>query len=87
MNMGQRKNCPYVQIRARWQSLWDIDVLVVSPDGDLLVNEKLKEERVIKGNVWVGAKYAFEKQVPLIYLEIVKDAIRNNELVKQALLL
>ena len=65
---------------------WDLDVLVVTADGNLLASEKLKEERIIEGNILTGAKSAFERNVPLIYLEIVKNTIRNNQAVMNALL-
>jgi uncharacterized lipoprotein YajG len=64
---------------------WDIDVIVIDPSGEVVTRVNLKDKKVIKGSVWVGAKYAFEKAVPEYYLEIIKAIVRDNKAVLNAL--
>lgn len=64
---------------------YDIDVTVLSKDNALLATDTLSETKVIEGNVLVGAKYAFEKEVPNIYADIIARLLRQNDKVLSAL--
>lgn len=46
-------------------------VEVLDENERVLARERLEENRTIAGSVWVGAKSAFEKALPIIYREAV----------------
>ena len=51
----------------------------------LLAQQTLKDSHVIKGNVWTGAKSAFEKEVPKLYASVIKKMVRDNPVILNAL--
>ena len=64
---------------------YEIKVRALDKAGNSLAESVLKDKVVIEGSVWVGAKYAFEQKVPVIYGDIVKNIVRNNKQVMEAL--
>ena len=64
---------------------YDIQIVVSGRDGDVLAESSVKEEKVIKGSMMTGAKSAMEKQVPLIYGEIIRKLVRENPAILAAL--
>lgn len=63
---------------------YDCDVVVTRGD-QTLASAKLKDKIVINGSFWVGAKYAFEREMPRIYQEIIHKMVRDNKEVLAAL--
>jgi uncharacterized lipoprotein YajG len=57
---------------------YQIQVEVESSHGKSLAAVDLKETVIINGSVWVGAKYAFERELPEIYKRIVKKIVRDT---------
>ncbi len=64
---------------------YQIHVVVEAADGEVLVESDFKDKVVIKGNEWVGAKYAFERELPKIYKSIVNKVARDNPQILSAL--
>lgn len=64
---------------------YDIEVAVLAKDNQQLAIDAIKETKVIEGSVWVGAKYAFEEEVPKIYADIIGRLIRENSKILTAL--
>lgn len=64
---------------------YDIEVAVLAKDGQQLAIDKIKETKIIEGSVWVGAKYAFEEEVPKIYADIISRLVRQNSKILTAL--
>jgi uncharacterized lipoprotein YajG len=53
----------------------DCVVKVFDNSGKTIATHQVKNNGVIKGSVWVGAKYAFEKELPKIYSETIDKII------------
>lgn len=64
---------------------YDVKAEVLDDKGNVLAQARVKDTRIIKGNIWVGAKYAFQKQVPKIHHEIITQMLRNNPEIMNAL--
>lgn len=64
---------------------YDIEVAVLTMGNQQLAIDAIKETKVIEGSVLVGAKYAFEKEVPKIYADIIGRLIRENSKILTAL--
>lgn len=61
-------------------------VSVIRQDsGTVLAEKSLAEEKRIEGSVWVGPKYAVEKQMPTFYDEVIKTIARENPVILDAL--
>jgi hypothetical protein len=66
--------------------LWyDLEITVRSSDGAVLATSDVKDERVIKGSIWTGAKGAMTEEVPVMYGEVLQSLIRNNAPIMEAL--
>jgi hypothetical protein len=66
--------------------LWyQVEVTVEGPDGAILARSELEDKRVIKGSVLVGAKYAFQREVPDIYRALIRRIVRENPDILKAL--
>lgn len=65
---------------------YELIVAVVGPGGEaLLAPQTLKEDKRIDGSIWVGPKYAVEKQMPQLYDQVVQAIVRGNAEVLNAL--
>ena len=64
---------------------YQIHVTVESAKGETLAEADLEETVVIEGSIWVGAKYAFERELPKIYMTVVKNIARDNKKILAAL--
>jgi len=64
---------------------YDLRISVLDSQDKTLVSSALKDERVIKGSVWIGPVASFPKELPKIYHEIIEDIVRNNDGVLNAL--
>lgn len=65
---------------------YELVVAVVGPGGEtILAPQTLKEEKRIDGSIWVGPKYAVEKQMPVLYDQLVQALVRQNSEVLNAL--
>ena len=64
---------------------YQIQVSVESIDGKTVAEVDLEETIIIKGSFWVGAKYAFERELPKIYIKVVHDVARDNQKILNAL--
>ena len=53
----------------------DCVVQVHDNKGNTLATHQVKNNGVIKGSFWVGAKYAFEKELPIVYSETIDKII------------
>lgn len=59
---------------------YTLDVEVLDRNGRVVSRQKLEESREVAGSFWTGAKYAFEKALPKIYVEVlgkVADVLRQ----------
>ena len=64
---------------------YDLLVTVRSPAGDVLVNSVVKDNIVISGTFWEGAKGGFEREMPKLYPQIIRKLVRENAEVSAAL--
>ena len=64
---------------------YQVLVSVKSANGEILAEADLEETIVIKGSFWVGAKYAFERELPNIYKSVVNGIVRDNQKILNAL--
>ena len=64
---------------------YQVHVSVESANGETLAESDLEDTVIIKGSVWVGAKYAFERELPKIYKSIVNSVARDNQRILIAL--
>ncbi len=62
-----------------------IRIKVLDDQNRILAEDMLEDRIIIEGSFWVGAKYAFEKEVPKIYGNIIKQIVRENTDVVNAL--
>jgi hypothetical protein len=60
-------------------------ITVLDRENHILAESQLKDRVVVKGSVWVGAKYAFEKELPKIYSQIITKIVRENPKILTAL--
>jgi uncharacterized lipoprotein YajG len=59
--------------------LWyDVQVSVAAADGHVLATSQVKDEKVIKGSVMMGAKGAMEDEIPTYYAEVIRKLVREN---------
>ena len=65
---------------------YELLVAVIDPDGKAIIPpQTLKEEKRIEGSFWVGPKYAVEKQMPVLYDQVLQAIVRSNPEVLNAL--
>lgn len=57
---------------------YDCRVTVLDGAGRQLSEQQLKDTVVIEGSFWVGAKYAFEREMPNIYRSIIRKMVRET---------
>lgn len=57
---------------------YSVLVTVDSADGKQLAGSKIAKRTNIKGSFWVGAKYAFEREIPKIYQSVVNQIAKDN---------
>lgn len=56
---------------------YDCRVMVLDGTGRQLSGQQLRDTVVIEGNIWVGAKYAFEREMPNVYRSILRKMVRE----------
>jgi hypothetical protein len=56
---------------------YDIRVRALDGAGKQLSEIRLQDTAVIEGSFWVGAKYAFEREMPILYRSIIRKMIRE----------
>ncbi len=61
---------------------YDIDITVADASGKVLAKAKVKDEKVIRGSVMMGAVGAFKREVPLVYSGVIKELLSNREIQK-----
>jgi len=64
---------------------YDCRVKVLDANGRQLSEQKLQDTVVIEGSVWVGAKYAFEREMPNIYRSVIRKMVRESPVTLAAL--
>ncbi len=64
---------------------YDIEARVLDDADQVLAQTRVKDEHVIKGSFWVGPKYAFQKQVPILHHKIITRLLRDNPDIMNAL--
>lgn len=64
---------------------YEIAVRVEDAAGNILTAKTLKEEIVVKGTVMLGARGGFEREMPLIYGQVIRALVRTNPEVLEAL--
>jgi hypothetical protein len=57
---------------------FDVRLVVKSANGAELYATQVKDERIIKGSAWSGAKNAMARGIPVIYGEVIRKLIREN---------
>lgn len=63
---------------------YDFDIRI-SNNGRTISESNVKDDTIISGNAFFGAKYAMEKEIPNYYGQIIKTLIRGNPEAEQAL--
>lgn len=53
-------------------------VQVQDEKGNRLASHEVENNSIIKGSIWVGAKYAFEKEMPRLYSETIDEIVNGN---------
>lgn len=57
---------------------------VLDENQNMIFSHKVENNGVIRGSFWVGAKYAFEREMPVLYKETIDRIINGNpEMTKQ----
>ena len=51
----------------------------------LLAEDTIQNEHVIKGSFWVGPVFAFKREIPILHAQIVRELVRDNEKILNAL--
>jgi hypothetical protein len=64
---------------------YELDVTVFDENRDQLASSNLKDNAVIDGSAWSGAKGAMEENIPQLYALMLKAIIRYNDEVMTAL--
>lgn len=65
---------------------YEVAVSVASPEGNVLARSVIKGERQLKGNFFMGGGLgAIQEGMPIVYGEIIKALVRDNEEVFAAL--
>jgi len=60
-------------------------VTVRNANGEILAESEIKEQRVVDGSFWTGAKGAMEKGVPSNYDDVIRAVVRDNPKITAAL--
>lgn len=58
---------------------YDLRVMTINSSGDKLQDFRVKGEEIIKGTFWGGAKSGFEREMPIIYDNIITSITRNKK--------
>ena len=58
---------------------YDIQLTVSVPDGTKLFDTHVQDEKTVQGSVMTGAKSAMEKEIPVLYGQIIRALIRDNQ--------
>lgn len=58
----------------------------VAARGKVLTESEIMDKTRIEGNIWVGAKYGMERDMPTIYTSIIRALVRDNPTAMGALL-
>ena len=66
---------------------YELDVTVFDENRDQLASSNFKDNAVIDGSAWTGAKGAMEEWIPQLYALMLKAIVRDNDEVMNALLL
>lgn len=61
-------------------------VAVFDAGGNLLAQDVLEKEQVIKGSFWWGPAGATKREMPALHAQIVRSLVRDNEKILKALL-
>ena len=64
---------------------YQLHLAVAAANGETVAESELKDTVVIEGSIWVGAKYAFERELPKIYMTVVNNIVRDNPQILAAL--
>ena len=61
---------------------YDIAVSVSDSAGKVLASTKVKDEKVVKGSVMMGAVNAMKREVPVIYSDLVNEILGDSKIQK-----
>lgn len=64
---------------------YQLRLTVTGADGQQLAQSVIEDTIVIEGSIWVGAKYAFERELPKIYSDVITRIARTNPPILAAL--
>ena len=61
---------------------YDLAVSVSDSAGKILASIKIKDEKVVRGSVMMGAAGAMKREVPAIYSDVIKEILGNRDIQK-----
>ena len=61
---------------------YEISVAVTDDGGSVLATTTIKDEKVIRGNIWTGPAGAFKRELPVIYSGIINEILGKDEIQK-----
>lgn len=61
---------------------YDLAVSVSDSAGKILASIKIKDEKVVRGSVMMGAAGAMKREVPAIYSDAIKEILGNRDIQK-----
>ena len=64
---------------------YKFELSVRDDQGNLLAEEKIENEHVIKGSFWIGPVGAFKREMPVLHEQVVHSLVRDNEKILKAL--
>jgi hypothetical protein len=65
---------------------YELEVTVFDENKNQLASSSLKDDAVIDGSAWAGAKGAMEEEIRQLYALMLRAIIRENDVVRSALL-
>lgn len=64
---------------------YELSVKVLAPDGAVLAQSRIKEQKIIEGTFPLSGRYAMARELPVHYVAIVRSLLRDNPPVLDAL--
>jgi hypothetical protein len=57
---------------------YDVEISVASADGRMLQTSRVKDQRIMQGNLVLGANPLMKKELPMHYAELIRELVRDN---------
>ena len=57
---------------------YDVEISVASADGRMLQTNRVKDQRIMQGNLVLGANPLMKKELPMHYAELIRELVRDN---------